>query len=122
MREAVSKVLERARAAGEIGKSIDADVQLHCDVAPVVLTGTAHVDLSKVFIVSHVDFLPADDAVADVVEIDGVGRVGITTTPARGRKCGRCWLYREEVAEDGDLCERCERVLGSLAPPEAPTV
>ena len=122
VRQAVSKVLERKRDAKEIGKSIDADVQLHCDVVPAVLTGTAHVDLSKIFIVSHVDFLPADDAVADVVEIDGVGRVGITTTPARGHKCGRCWLYREEVAQDGDLCERCDRVLGSLAPPEAPTV
>ena len=122
IREAVSKVLERARKTGEIGKSIDADVQLHCDVVPAVLTGTADVDLSKIFIVSHVDFLPADDAVADFVDVDGIGRIGITTTPARGRKCGRCWLYREEVANDGDLCERCERVLGSLAPPEAPTV
>jgi isoleucyl-tRNA synthetase len=122
IREAVSKVLERARAAGQIGKSIDADVRLHCDVAPAVLTGTAKVDLSKIFIVSHVDFAPADESVADAVEIDGVGRVGITTTAARGRKCGRCWLYREEVLSDGDLCERCDRVVATLAPSEAPTV
>ena len=122
VREAVSKVLERDRAAGKIGKSIDADVQLHCDVAPAVLTGTAKVDLSKIFIVSHVDFAPADGAVADAVEVEGVGRVGITTTAARGRKCGRCWLYREEVANDGDLCERCERVVATLAPAEAPTI
>jgi len=97
-------------------------VQLHCDVAPAVLTGTAKVDLSKIFIVSHVDFAPADGAVADAVEVEGVGRVGITTTAARGRKCGRCWLYREEVANDGDLCERCERVVATLAPAEAPTI
>jgi isoleucyl-tRNA synthetase len=122
VREAVSKVLERDRAAGKIGKSIDADVQLHCDVAPAVLTGTAKVDLSKIFIVSHVDFAPADDAIADVVEVEGIGRIGITTSAARGRKCGRCWLYREEVANDGDLCERCERVVATLAPAEAPTI
>ena len=122
VREAVSKVLERDRAAGKIGKSIDADVQLHCGVAPAVLTGTAKVDLSKIFIVSHVDFAPADDVVADVVEVEGIGRIGITTSPARGHKCGRCWLYREEVANDGDLCERCERVVATLAPAEAPTI
>jgi isoleucyl-tRNA synthetase len=122
VREAVSKVLERDRAAGKIGKSIDADVQLHCGVAPAVLTGTAKVDLSKIFIVSHVDFAPADDVVADVVEVEGIGRIGITTSNARGRKCGRCWLYREEVANDGDLCERCERVVATLAPAEAPTI
>src|ERR1043166_3301936 len=118
VREAVSKVLERARTAGEIGKSIDADVQLHCDAAPAALTGSAHVDLSKIFIVSHVDFAPANDGIADAVEIEGLGRIGITTSAARGHKCGRCWLYREEAANDGDLCERCDRVVATLAPPE----
>jgi hypothetical protein len=54
--------------------------------------------------------------------IDLARERGITTTPARGHKCGRCWLYREEVAQDGDLCERCERVVATLAPAEAPTV
>jgi isoleucyl-tRNA synthetase len=121
IREVVSKVLERARNAGEIGKSIDADVQLHGDVLPSAITGTVGVDLSKVFIVSHVDFAPAGEAIADFVEIEGAGRIGVTANPARGRKCGRCWLYREEVASEGALCARCEEVVAGLAVPEAPT-
>ena len=81
------------------------------------------VDLAKLFIVSHVDVKPADAAVTEPqwVEIEGIGRVGIALTPARGRKCGRCWLYREEVANDGDLCARCQDVVDGLAPAGMPT-
>ena len=56
VREAVSKVLEAARAAGTIGQSLEADVQLH-GVTREALVGSLDVDLAKVFIVSHVDFV-----------------------------------------------------------------
>jgi isoleucyl-tRNA synthetase len=123
LREAASKVLERARAAQQIGQSLEADVTLHGNVDPTALLGGANVDLAKIFIVSHVDFstTPAP-AGSDEIEIAGVGKVAITMAPARGKKCGRCWQYREEVAEDGGLCGRCQSVVDQLAPPEAPTV
>ncbi|HEX2120685.1 MAG TPA: isoleucine--tRNA ligase, partial [Thermoanaerobaculia bacterium] len=114
LRDGVLTVLERARAAKEIGQSLEADITLHGEVR-------TSIDLAKLFIVSHVDLAPAGDA-ADAVEIEGLGRIGIAWSPARGKKCGRCWQYREEVAEDGGLCARCQRVIDSLAPQEAPTV
>jgi isoleucyl-tRNA synthetase len=113
LRDGVLTVLERARAAKEIGQSLEADIVLHGDVR-------TSIDLAKLFIVSHVDVAPAGDA-ADAVEIEGFGRIGITWSPARGKKCGRCWQYREEVAEDGGVCARCQRVIDSLAPAEVPT-
>jgi isoleucyl-tRNA synthetase len=115
LRDAVLAVLERARAAKEIGQSLEADVTLYGDVE------SGGVDLAKLFIVSHVDVKPADDGVADSVEIEGLGRIGIAMSPARGKKCGRCWQYREEVATEGDLCARCEKVVDELAPAEVPT-
>src|SRR5205085_3096284 len=39
LREMVAKVLERARAAGEIGQSLEADVALHGSFSPKALTG-----------------------------------------------------------------------------------
>ena len=119
VRDAVNNVLERARAAKQIGKSIEADVTLHGDVAALGSTG---VDLSKLFIVSHVDIKPFDESVADVVEIEGAGRIGISMSLAHGKKCGRCWLYRDEVNEEGELCARCSSVVDTLAPLEMPTV
>ncbi|HYK02487.1 MAG TPA: isoleucine--tRNA ligase [Thermoanaerobaculia bacterium] len=116
LRDGVMVVLERARAAKQIGQSLEADIALHGNVE------NFGVDLAKLFIVSHVDVKPADDAVADFVEMEGSGRIGISWTPARGKKCGRCWTYREEVANDGDLCDRCAGVVDQLAVPEQPTV
>jgi isoleucyl-tRNA synthetase len=117
LRDAVLAVLERARAAKQIGQSLEADVRLHGDVRTTI-------DLAKLFIVSHVDVtseLPADDPSVEIVEIEGFGRIGISMSNARGKKCGRCWQYREEVAEDADLCARCQKVVDELAPAEMPT-
>ena len=122
VREVASKVLERARAAQQIGQSLEADVTLHGTTREALLGGL-NVDLAKIFIVSHVDFSAgAPPAGSDVIEMPGIGTVAVTMSPARGKKCGRCWQYREEVANDGDLCDRCEDVLEGLAPPEAATV
>ncbi|HYI10814.1 MAG TPA: isoleucine--tRNA ligase [Thermoanaerobaculia bacterium] len=115
LRDAVLAVLERARAAKEIGQSLEADITLYGD------PGAGDLDLAQLFIVSHVDVKPADDSVGDFAEVEGLGRIGISWTPARGKKCGRCWTYREEVANDGDLCGRCQKVVDQLAPAEVPT-
>ncbi|HEV7921466.1 MAG TPA: isoleucine--tRNA ligase, partial [Thermoanaerobaculia bacterium] len=116
LREAVTKVLERARAAQQIGQSLEADVVLS-GIQPSQLV--ADVDLADFFIVSHVDFDPTPGG--ERFDIDGQP-VGVTMKPARGNKCGRCWKYREEVAEAGQLCKRCDDVVITLAPVEQPTV
>jgi isoleucyl-tRNA synthetase len=115
LRDAVLNVLERARAAKQIGQSLEADITLHGTV------DAAGLDLAKLFIVSHVDLQPANDTLADIAEIEGLGCIGITMSKARGKKCGRCWQYREEVTEDGDLCARCQDVVDQLAPVDMPT-
>ena len=122
LREEVTKLLERSRAAGLIGKSLEADVELRTSIPPSTLLGNVNVDLATLFIVSHVDFKPADETLADGIDVEGLGRIGIAAHPARGKKCGRCWKYREEVANDGDLCARCQSVLDQLSPMEYPTV
>ncbi|HUP50580.1 MAG TPA: isoleucine--tRNA ligase [Thermoanaerobaculia bacterium] len=123
VREAATKVLERARAAQQIGQSLEADILLHTSISPEALLGNLDVDLARLFIVSHVDFRAGTPPKgSDSVEVEGLGSVGVSMTPARGKKCGRCWQYREEVAAAGLLCARCQSVLDQLAPPEAATV
>ena len=122
LREVASAVLERARNAKQIGKALEADLTLHTAAKPAALLGSLKVDLSMIFLTSHVDFKPADDSLTDFVEFEDIGRVAVSMGPARGRKCGRCWLYREEVENDGELCARCQSVVDGLAPEEMPTV
>ncbi|HYO78121.1 MAG TPA: class I tRNA ligase family protein, partial [Thermoanaerobaculia bacterium] len=116
LRDMVLSVLERARAAKQIGQSLEADITLHGNVP------SFGVNLATLFIVSHVDLAPADDSIADWVELEGVGRIAVSWVRARGKKCGRCWTYREEVLNDGDLCDRCASVVDGLAVPEQPTI
>jgi isoleucyl-tRNA synthetase len=113
VREAANKVLERARAAQKIGKSLEADIVLTGDFAPEALTGGIPVDdLARVLIVSHVDFDRTSNASdAEPLAFDGVGTVGIVMKPARGTKCARCWQYREEVTETRGTCDRCEAIV-----------
>jgi isoleucyl-tRNA synthetase len=114
LREAASKVLERARAAQQIGQSLEADIVISGVDAKSVL-GNLDIDLSKMLIVSHVDFEPGVDESAEKVEIENLGTIGIRMQTARGSKCGRCWNYREEVSESKLLCDRCAAVVSSLA-------
>src|SRR5262249_40495532 len=66
LREMVSKVLERARASGQIGQSLEADIALHGNFSPKTLLGNLNVDLAKLFIVSHVGFRPPAEVAGDV--------------------------------------------------------
>jgi isoleucyl-tRNA synthetase len=122
LREAVNKVLEVARNAKQIGKSLEADITLHTDMPEEDIFGKLDVDLAKLFIVSHADIKPLAGFAGPLVEVRGLGNIGIEMSPARGTKCGRCWQYREEVREEGGLCARCEEVVAEMSLPDAPTV
>ncbi|MGA7615559.1 MAG: isoleucine--tRNA ligase [Thermoanaerobaculia bacterium] len=112
LRESATRVLEKSRAAGVIGQSLAADVVLTGRFDDSSLRAGVDVDLAKLFIVSHVDVDHESEASdLEPVEIDGVGKVGIVVRPARGGKCARCWQYREEVTEEGQICARCRAIV-----------
>jgi isoleucyl-tRNA synthetase len=111
LRDEVTKVIEPARAAKQIGQSLEADITIYGDFSPESILGDVNIDLSKIFIVSHVNFKPLVEFRGEPIEVKGLGKAGIAMSPARGKKCGRCWNYREEVAEDNGLCARCQAIL-----------
>ncbi|HEV8434425.1 MAG TPA: class I tRNA ligase family protein, partial [Thermoanaerobaculia bacterium] len=122
LRAAVNAVIEPARKAKQIGQSLEADITLYMNVPREDFLGKLDVDLAKLFIVSHIDVEPLDAFTGTRTEVRGLGEIGIALSPARGKKCGRCWQYREEVAVEGDLCARCEDVVSGMAVVEEPTV
>ena len=122
LREEVTKVIEPARKAKEIGQSLEADITIYGDFAPEAILGDVNVDLSKIFIVSHVNFKPLSEFTGMPFEVKGLGPAGVAMSRARGQKCGRCWNYREEVGAEGGLCGRCQSIVDGLAPVETPTV
>ena len=109
VRAEVQRELEKLRAAGAIGKSLEAKVTLHSTDAETQKALKA-VDLTSVLIVSEA--VVADAAVgAESADLKGLSvKVEKSTHP----KCDRCWNLRADVGREPahpTLCGRCVAVL-----------
>ena len=96
----VNAEIEPKRRAKEIGSSLEAKVVIGLPDAadrPNV-TGA---ELAELLIVS--------EAVLDHTAVHMAAVVHRT----EDHKCGRCWRHLPEVAADGELCARCEEVVGA---------
>jgi isoleucyl-tRNA synthetase len=86
LRTQVTEAIEPLRRDKIVGSSLEAEVSVpDADLSP---------DLAELFIVSAVR--PGQS-----LRVDKTANC----------KCGRCWRYLPEVAEDGDLCGRCSAVV-----------
>jgi len=118
IRDAVSKELEKLRAAGKIGSSLDADVDLFADEETHALLAALEDELRFVLITSHARAHETDARPAEAVDagLPGTG-LWIHAVPSEHAKCIRCWHHREDVGSHKDhpeICGRCvENVSGS---------
>jgi isoleucyl-tRNA synthetase len=118
VRDLVKKEAEKVRVAGDIGSSLDAEVDLYCDDSWLEKLSRLEDELRFVLISSYARVHPLaeqpDEAVA--FELDG-SRIGVRVTPSAHAKCVRCWHHREDVGADSahaELCGRCvENVAGA---------
>jgi isoleucyl-tRNA synthetase len=65
--------------------------------------------LSTLFIVSQVELVAVDNVDSNIMS-DLSDGFGVVVDHASGRKCERCWNYREAVGKDvthPTLCDRC---------------
>ena len=93
LREDVTEAIEPLRREKTIRSSNEAAVSVPAQAMP---EGFTLDDLAELFIA------------ASVATHDGEG---VTVTRSSCNKCGRCWRLLPSVAEDGDLCSRCEEVV-----------
>jgi len=99
LRQVVSAEIEPKRRDKEIGSSLEAKVAIGLPDGQDRPNVTAD-ELAELLIVSQAEF----DTVAH-------GPVAVVHR-SDFHKCGRCWRLLPEVVEDGDLCGRCEAVVG----------
>ena len=110
IRDDVNKSLETARAAKVIGKSLEAEVELHCDGELYDFASSVQEMLPDVFIVSKVD-LVKDTAGKDTGVVEGLS---VTVKVAGGAKCERCWVHSDTVGQNPahpTLCARCAAIV-----------
>lgn len=120
LRDDVNAVLETARSAKKIGKSLEACVTLHADddESAKALMSTFGISLAEAFIVSDCR-LSNTEAAADSTVGRGANFPGLTVevSEAPGGKCERCWTHSPKVGEDPNhptLCPRCAAVVSKL--------
>jgi len=96
LREDVMEAIEPLRRDKVIRSGLEADVVVPASAVP---EGFSDADLGEVFITASVARGDSDT---------------VTVTRTDESKCGRCWRLLPSVAEDGDLCDRCEDVVATL--------
>jgi isoleucyl-tRNA synthetase len=110
IRDQVLKPLEEARAQNQIGKSLEARVQLTASDPLYSVLERHKEDLRYLFIVSQATLERG-------VSGNGTGSLQVEVSRAAGEKCERCWNYSTRVGEDPTyptVCERCAPVLRQL--------
>ena len=111
VRQAVSKELERLRAEGSVGSSLDAAVRLYCSDPLHSLLKSLGDELRFVFITSTASVHPESERPADAVAAgEETVPFWLSVTPAEAAKCSRCWHHRDDVGADSahpELCARC---------------
>lgn len=110
VRRRVNEAIEPLRAAGKLGKSLDAAVTLASGDASLTQILEKHRDfLPELFIVSHVDLevSPAPSSSSVTVSVRHAQELGFV-------RCPRCWRWvpaLEKSPQGEDVCPRCRDAL-----------
>lgn len=118
VREAVGKELERLRVTGEIGSSLDAEVDLYCD-DPLLTDLNKLEDELRFFLITsyaRVHPLSAQSEQGATIQVHNQ-TIHMAVSASPHAKCVRCWHHRDDVGQHTDhpeLCGRCvENVVGA---------
>jgi isoleucyl-tRNA synthetase len=88
------------RAAGQVGSSLQAEVEIRAAGGRYDVLASLDDDLRFVLICSKTTLVKAADEAAEAIIV----------TPSTHAKCDRCWHYRADVGHDAahpELCGRC---------------
>ncbi|MGZ8951677.1 MAG: isoleucine--tRNA ligase [Methylobacter sp.] len=115
VRAAVGKELEKSRAKGDIGSSLNAELELFCNAEFFGALSQLSDELRFIFITSNATVMAEQNAPEQAIQAEVEG-VKLNVVVSEHGKCVRCWHQRPDVgqqAEHPELCGRCvENVAG----------
>jgi isoleucyl-tRNA synthetase len=97
LRALVTQAIEPMRREKQVGSSNEVAVRILAPAADVTLLGTT--DFAEICIVSSVDAVAADSEPT------------VQAVPAAHARCARCWRHLPDVADETQLCSRCDDVV-----------
>jgi isoleucyl-tRNA synthetase len=108
VKDAVNKVLEAKRTAGEVGGSLGAEVILYCDEKLQGELSKLANELRFVLITSTAELRPLGEAQGAVAT--DVAGLQVAVKKSEHAKCERCWHHRADVGANPvhpTICLRC---------------
>lgn len=114
IRNEVNKIIEKSRISGELGSSLEAEVELYAkkDSQLYKIISALNYELRFVLITSDAKLLtvtpPAQVSLVNVNN-EKLG-INVISTVGKKIKCARCWHRRADVGRDRthpDICLRC---------------
>jgi isoleucyl-tRNA synthetase len=116
VRTVVSKELEKSRSKGDIGSSLNAEVELYCNAEYFDALNQLAGELHFIFITSNASVMAEQFCPDDAIQTEVEG-IKLKVIVSGHKKCVRCWHQRYDVgehAEHPELCGRCvENVVGT---------
>jgi len=114
VRAAVSKELEKSRAKGDIGASLNAEVTLYCNAEYLDALNLLAEELLFVLITSKATVLADSACPEDATETEIEG-IKLKVIASDHTKCVRCWHQRADVGTHEDHPELCGRCIENVA-------
>jgi isoleucyl-tRNA synthetase len=115
VRAAVGKELEKSRAKGDIGSSLNAEIELYCNAEFFDALNQLASELHFIFITSNAKVMTERDAPEEAIQTEIEG-VKLKVVVSEHEKCVRCWHQQSDVGkteEHPELCGRCvDNVVG----------
>ncbi len=109
VKDEVSKVLERLRATGDIGSSLNAEVAIYCNGAVQDSLQRYGEELRFVLLTSDAKIHGNAEQAGAATAGDSAG-LEIRARASSHKKCVRCWQQRADVGADAahpEICARC---------------
>lgn len=109
VRNVVSKEIEQLRRKGEVGSSLNADVNLYCSPTYFATLQQLSTELHFIFITSSAVVLAAEFCPEEgkATDIDGIK---LQVLASKQPKCERCWHHCDDIGNHKlhpQLCGRC---------------
>jgi len=105
----VARELERLRAAGALGSSLEAEVTVFVPEALAAPFAALHDELRFLFITSYANVVNTDQPPITAVK-SSHENVWLVVEPSQNPKCVRCYQLRSDVGSDPkhpEICARC---------------
>ena len=109
VRTAVSKEVEQLRSKGEVGSSLNAEVQLYCNDEYFSVLDCLSTELRFIFITSTTSLITDADCPAEAIQTD-IDGIRLKVLASEQEKCERCWHHCTDIGDHEihpSLCGRC---------------